>query len=102
MFLMYVFKCIIIYLVMRNCVMVAQQTLTLFVRVRILLPQPYFFEVWLSLVERYVRDVEAAGSTPVTSTISESNPSFGFGFNFNVPTLKLAFGTFPFCYLILN
>ena len=26
------------------------------------------FEVWLSLVERYVRDVEAAGSSPVTST----------------------------------
>ena len=26
-------------------------------------------EVWLSLVERYVRDVEAAGSNPVTSTI---------------------------------
>ena len=25
-------------------------------------------EVWLSLVERYVRDVEAAGSNPVTST----------------------------------
>ena len=28
----------------------------------------YAFEVWLSLVERYVRDVEAAGSNPVTST----------------------------------
>ncbi len=28
-----------------------------------------FFEVWLSLVERYVRDVEVAGSNPVTSTI---------------------------------
>ena len=27
-------------------------------------------EVWLSLVERYVRDVEAAGSNPVTSTTS--------------------------------
>ncbi len=27
-----------------------------------------FFEVWLSLVERYVRDVEVAGSNPVTST----------------------------------
>ena len=27
-------------------------------------------EVWLSLVERYVRDVEVAGSNPVTSTIS--------------------------------
>ncbi len=59
---------------LRNCVKVAQQTLTLYVRVRILLPQPWllkrspFFEVWLSLVERYVRDVEAAGSNPVTST----------------------------------
>ena len=28
----------------------------------------FIFEVWLSLVERYVRDVEAAGSNPVTST----------------------------------
>ena len=27
-----------------------------------------FYEVWLSLVERCVRDAEAAGSTPVTST----------------------------------
>ena len=27
------------------------------------------FEVWLSLVERYVRDVEAGGSNPLTSTI---------------------------------
>ena len=27
------------------------------------------FEVWLSLVEYYVRDVGAAGSNPVTSTI---------------------------------
>ena len=27
---------------------------------------PYFIGVWLSLVERYVRDVEAAGSNPVT------------------------------------
>ena len=26
-------------------------------------------EVWLSLVERCVRDAEAAGSSPVTSTI---------------------------------
>ena len=25
--------------------------------------------MWLSLVERYVRDVEVAGSNPVTSTI---------------------------------
>lgn len=28
-----------------------------------------YCEVWLSLVERYVRDVEAAGSNPVTPTI---------------------------------
>ena len=27
---------------------------------------PFFIGVWLSLVERYVRDVEAAGSNPVT------------------------------------
>ena len=76
----------------RYCVMVAQQTLTLFVWVQILVPLPkmgpgpevaqalffmkkpprkrrHIFEVWLSLVERYVRDVEAAGSNPVTSTM---------------------------------
>ena len=59
---------------MRCCVMVARQTLTLFVWVQILAPQPYnpngviFFEVWLSLVERCVRDAEVAGSSPVTST----------------------------------
>ncbi len=59
--------------------MVAQQTLTLFVWVQILVPLPkgprlvaaeaLFIEVWLSLVERYVRDVEVAGSNPVTSTM---------------------------------
>ena len=27
---------------------------------------PFYIGVWLSLVERYVRDVEAAGSNPVT------------------------------------
>ena len=27
-----------------------------------------FTEVWLSLVERFVRDEEAVGSSPVTST----------------------------------
>ncbi len=62
---------------MRNCVRVAQQTLTLFVWVRILVPQPntpaacggIIFEVWLSLVERYVRDVEVVSSNLVTSTI---------------------------------
>ena len=35
-------------------------------------------EVWLSLVERCVRDAEAAGSSPVTSTIDCSYP-FGCG-----------------------
>ena len=29
---------------------------------------PLNIEVWLSLVERHVRDVEAVGSNPVTST----------------------------------
>ena len=68
--------------------MVAQQTLTLFVWVQILVPLPkslglreprLFYEVWLSLVERYVRDVEVAGSNPVTSTKKDSdnqNPFF--------------------------
>ena len=66
---------------MRNCVRVARQTLTLFVWVRILVPQPrispgifdvpgldFTIEVWLSLVERYVRDVEAVCSNHITST----------------------------------
>ena len=68
----------------RYCVMVAQQTLTLFVWVQILVPLPRLrpgalgfqawicIEVWLSLVERYVRDVEAAGSNPVTSTTAKT------------------------------
>lgn len=34
--------------------------------------------VWLSLVERYVRDVEAAGSNPVTPI----HPRFYGGFSF--------------------
>ena len=45
--------------------------------------QPLFFEqlnkyseVWLSLVERYVRDVEVAGSNPVTSTSREPRHAF--------------------------
>ena len=33
-------------------------------------------EVWLSLVERYVRDVEAAGSNPVTSIFTEGVDTF--------------------------
>ena len=37
---------------------------------------PYFIGVWLSLVERYVRDVEAAGSNPVTPI----HPPFYGGF----------------------
>ena len=34
------------------------------------------FEVWLSLVERCVRDAEVAGSNPVTSTNDEGIPYF--------------------------
>ena len=34
-------------------------------------------EVWLSLVERYVRDVEVASSNLVTSTISSVHNEFG-------------------------
>ncbi len=32
---------------------------------------PNFIGVWLSLVERYVRDVEVAGSNPVTPTLKK-------------------------------
>ena len=32
-------------------------------------------EVWLSLVERCVRDAEAAGSSPVTSTVLKDRKS---------------------------
>ena len=54
--------------------MAAQQTLTLLVggsspfsvAGNLQLQVPYFIGVWLSLVERYVRDVEVAGSNPVT------------------------------------
>ena len=38
-----------------------------------------FFEVWLSLVERYVRDVEAASSNLVTS-IKEKESSVRMAF----------------------
>ena len=34
-------------------------------------PSSAAIEVWLSLVERYVRDVEAGGSNPLTSTKAE-------------------------------
>ena len=33
-------------------------------------PSSAAIEVWLSLVERYVRDVEAGGSNPLTSTMT--------------------------------
>ena len=33
-------------------------------------------EAWLSLVERYVRDVEVAGSNPVASTIKSETSDF--------------------------
>ena len=42
---------------MRECVRAAQIQL--------------YIEVWLSLVERYVRDVEAASSNLVTSTVKK-------------------------------
>lgn len=35
---------------------------------RVIAGMSYNAEVWLSLVERHVRDVEAVGSNPVTST----------------------------------
>ena len=75
---------------LRNCVMVARQTLTLFVWVQILVPQPSCCDpvkrvttligVWLSLVERLVRDQEAAGSTPVTPTKRKSGGLYGLRF----------------------
>ena len=64
---------------LRNCVRVAQQTLTLFVWVRILVGQPpvpspfdssegILNGMWLSLVERCVRDAEVASSNLVATT----------------------------------
>ena len=47
----------------------------------IIVPEWAYNEVWLSLVERYVRDVEAASSNLVTSTIKtkrEACPLFLF------------------------
>ena len=69
---------------MPDCVMVARQTLTLFVWVRILVGQPKGFtdapaalefprcSHWrgvAQVVARLVRDQEAVGSNPVTPTI---------------------------------
>ena len=66
-------------LLLPDCVKVARQTLTLFVWVRILVGQPpvpspfdssegILNGMWLSLVERCVRDAEVAGSNPVIPT----------------------------------
>ena len=68
-------------LLLPDCVKVARQTLTLFVWVRILVGQPpvpspfdssegILNGMWLSLVERCVRDAEVAGSNPVIPTIT--------------------------------
>ena len=40
----------------------------------------WYFEVWLSLVERCVRDAEAVGSSPVTSTKKKIRRQGGFSF----------------------
>ena len=62
--------------------MVAQQTLTLFVWVQILVRcqqlrmRGCVIEVWLSLVERYVRDVEAGGFK--SSHLDQRWTSFGY------------------------
>ncbi len=46
-----------------------KKTLELFLEWCILYRQS-FFGVWLSLVERFVRDEEVVGSNPVTPTVS--------------------------------
>ena len=50
-------------------------------------------EVWLSLVERYVRDVEVASSNLVTSTKSLGNPRLFFRGNsvFNISIAQSSF-----------
>ena len=83
---------------MRNCVMVARQTLTLFVWVQILVPQPedklrldlseLIFPNYIkggmqrSLVARFVRDEEAAGSNPVIPTSPSVHMDTRIFFNF--------------------
>ena len=49
------------------------------------LPGFLHIEVWLSLVERYVRDVEAGGSNPLTSTKMKPGAIDAPGFLFLVP-----------------
>ena len=39
-------------------------------------------EAWLSLVERYIRDVEVAGSNPVASIFFVQNPRIWFVLGF--------------------
>ena len=56
---------------MGNCVRVARQTLTLFVRVRILLPQPSRGVAQLGRALRSGR--RGRGSNPVTSTTPKEN-----------------------------
>ena len=75
---------------MRNCVKVARQTLTLFVWVRILVPQPckssskimllLFFRGVAQLVECCVRDAEAASSNLATPTKKPVPSLDGAGF----------------------
>ena len=50
-------------IILGYCVRVAQQILTLFEQVRILLPQP--IGMWLSLVEHLLWEQGVAGSNPV-------------------------------------
>ena len=49
-------------------------------------------EVWLSLVERCVRDAEAAGSSPVTSTKEDGFLTVFFFFEMLQYFLKLSIG----------
>ena len=52
-----------------------------------------YSEVWLSLVERCVRDAEAAGSSPVTSTKALKAKAFGaLTFHFSLFTKKSLYG----------
>ena len=50
----------------------------------------YEIEVWLSLVERYVRDVEVASSNLVTSTINGDSTESPFFFCFLAKPLEIS------------
>ena len=61
------------------------------------------YEVWLSLVERYVRDVEVVGSNPVTS-IKKNKASVDFGilvFLFVLPLVLLVLNFYIYVLEIL-